>query len=32
MILIDSAWVDEEDEYHPPQLYELTVVNVILTH
>jgi hypothetical protein len=26
------AWVDEWDEYHPPQDYELTVVNVITTH
>ena len=32
MLLITPAWFDEEDEYHPPQLYELTVVNVILTH
>ena len=30
--LITPAWVDEEDEYHLPQFYELTVVNVIVTH
>ena len=32
MTLTIFAWVDEEDEYHPPQDYELTVVEVILKH
>jgi hypothetical protein len=32
MTLITPAWVDEWDEYHPPQFYELTVVEVIITH
>jgi hypothetical protein len=32
MTLTTPAWYDEEDEYHPPQFYELTVVNVIITH
>jgi len=31
MTLTIFAWVDEWDEYHPPQDYELTVVNVITT-
>ncbi len=32
MTLTVFAWVDEWDEYHPPQFYELTVVNVIITY
>ena len=32
MTLITPAWYDEWDKYHPPQFYELTVRNVIVTH
>jgi hypothetical protein len=30
--LMTQAWYDEWDEYYPPQFFELTVVDVIITH
>ncbi len=32
MTLITSAWVDEWDDYHPPQTFVLTVTDVTVTH
>lgn len=32
MLLQTPAWVDEWDEYHPPQFYDLIVTDVNVTH
>jgi len=32
MTLQTPAWVDERDRYHPPQVYELFVIDVNVSH